>query len=156
MSIVFKDCNMFEQDVNIIVNTVNTVGVMGKGVALQVKKLSKENFKLYQDWCKQKPSRRGSDFCCCLFPKDYNKTIYNMATKEHWRQNSKYEWINIGLLKLKSFLEVYVEEFGYTTIAIPPLGCGNGGLDWNIVWKMIHNHLSGIENVNIIVCKDNK
>lgn len=130
--------NLLESQCNILVNTVNCYGVMGKGIALQFKKRYPEMYKKYVSDCDSE----------LYSPGDVNgyyegdKIILNFATKNHWRSHSKYEWIEIGLKRLKAFLL----ESGHS-IAIPALGCSNGQLDWEIVSKMIYNELGDLDNL---------
>lgn len=124
-----------------LVNTVNTVGVMGKGIALQFKEAFPYNNKIYVDTCKNKSLAPG-----VLLPVwDTNliygkKFIINFPTKTHWRQPSRYEYISEGLKALREL--IINEKIG--SIAIPPLGAGNGGLDWNEVKPMI---ISALEDL---------
>ncbi len=125
-----------------LVNTVNTVGVMGKGIALQFKEAFPNNNKAYVEACKRKELEPGK----LLAVWDENlqfgkKLIINFPTKIHWRNPSQYEYIEKGLVTLRELLQR--EEI--KSIAIPPLGSGNGGLDWNRVKPMIEQALSGLE-----------
>ena len=119
--------NLFESDAEALVNTVNTVGVMGKGIALQFKKLFPNNFKIYKKACDDGTVRIGE----MLITQDQNtitgpRTIVNFPTKEHWRNPSQYAFIEKGLDALVD----EIREREISTIAIPPLGSGNGGLNW--------------------------
>lgn len=125
-----------------LVNTVNTVGVMGKGIALQFKEAFPYNNKVYVDACKRKDLVPGK----MLAVWDENlqlgrKLIINFPTKEHWRNPSKYEYIEKGLVALKALLK----ERAIQSVAIPPLGSGNGGLDWAQVKPMIVAALSDLD-----------
>ena len=131
-----------------LVNTVNTVGVMGKGIALHFKELFPYNFTVYAEACKKGELAPGK----MLVVKDSNlalgeRLIINFPTKVHWRQPSQYEYIEDGLRDLVRV----IGEYGITSIAIPPLGCGNGGLDWAVVKEMIAQALSSIDGVEITV-----
>jgi O-acetyl-ADP-ribose deacetylase (regulator of RNase III)/uncharacterized protein YwgA len=126
--------DMLKSDAEALVNTVNTVGVMGKGIALQFKEAFPYNNKVYVQACKNKELLTGN----LLAVSDSNllygkKLIINFPTKTHWRQPSKYEYIEQGLESLKALLK----EKNIKSIAIPPLGAGNGGLDWEKVKPMI-------------------
>ena len=130
--------NLLDSSASALVNPVNTVGVMGKGIALQFKEAFPHNYEAYRIACKDKTLNIGD----ILVEKDFNtaygeKLIINFPTKQHWKQPSKYEYIESGL---KSLVK-YITENKIISIAIPPLGCGNGGLDWNIVKPMIETHL---------------
>ena len=143
----FTHGNLLEAKAEALVNTVNTVGVMGKGVALMFKEAFPENFKAYQAACKKKEVRVGRMFVTANPTWLGPKWIVNFPTKEHWRGSSKLEWIESGLEDLK---RVIVEN-GIRSIAIPPLGSGNGGLDWADVRPMIEAALSGLHDVSVIV-----
>jgi len=121
-----------------LVNTVNTIGVMGKGIALQFKEAFPINHKRYLEACKAKELEPGN----LLIVRDSNlligdKVIVNFPTKKHWRHPSKYEYIQSGLITLRKFLE----KGEVKNIAIPPLGCGQGGLNWLKVRPMIEDAL---------------
>jgi O-acetyl-ADP-ribose deacetylase (regulator of RNase III) len=130
----FVTGDLLKADAEALVNTVNTVGVMGKGIALQFKGAFPFNNKVYIEACKYKALAPG-----ILLPVwDTNllygrKLVINFPTKTHWRQPSKYEYISAGL---KALRELIIKE-NIKSIAIPPLGAGNGGLDWNTVKPMI-------------------
>lgn len=134
MSMVITSGDLLKAEADAIVNTVNCVGVMGKGIALQFKQKWPENFKAYAKACKQGFVRPGQMFMHELGRfggKPY--FIINFPTKEHWRGKSELSFIEDGL---KDLVRV-VQEYGIRSIAIPPLGCGNGGLDWAVVQPMI-------------------
>lgn len=131
--IKYIEGNIFESPAQVIVNTVNTVGVMGKGLAKNFKVYYPEMFHEYQKKCKSKEFEMGKLF---LY-KTKNKWILNFPTKIHWRNPSKLEYIELGLQK---FTEIY-SDYGITSIAFPKLGCGNGGLDWNVVKVVMEKYL---------------
>ena len=137
--IVYKKGNILESEADALVNTVNTQGVMGKGIALQFKNAFPSNYKIYQDIC-----RNGNFQIGDLLIVEENglisgkKTIINFPTKTSWRRPSEYSYIEKGLEKLVRV----IEEKKYNSIAIPPLGSGNGGLNWEIVKKMIEDKMS--------------
>lgn len=143
MPIVYKDGDMFETHAEAIVNTVNCVGVMGKGVALQFKNRWPENFKAYKAACLKKQVKTGKMFVHKngnMFENpDYNFLI-NFPTKQHWRSKSKIEFIIDGLNDLVSVLKFH----NIQSVCIPPLGCGNGGLNWKEVRPLIERSLSEI------------
>ncbi len=133
---------MMQSGAEALVNTVNTVGVMGKGIALQFKEAFPNNNKAYIDACKNKELEPGK----LLAVWDENlqlgkKLIINFPTKIHWRYPSKYEYIEKGLITLRELLQ----KEKIKSVAIPPLGSGNGGLDWNKVKPMIEQALDGLE-----------
>ncbi|MDZ5646120.1 macro domain-containing protein [Nitrospirillum sp. BR 11828] len=139
--IKFTQGNLLEARTEALVNTVNTVGVMGKGIALMFKERFAENFRRYAAACKAKEVRTGKMFVTETNELDGPRWIVNFPTKQHWRGDSKIEWIIGGLQDLRRFLiENKVES-----IAIPPLGAGNGGLDWAEVRPQIEEALAGLD-----------
>ena len=139
--------NILESRAEALINTVNTVGIMGKGIALQFKKAYQNNFKAYVGACKRNEIEIGKLFVV----KDSNlnseeKYIINFPTKKDWRKPSEYEFIYAGLDDLICVLE----EYKIKSVAVPPLGAGNGGLDWGKVKKIIEQKLNNID-VEIIV-----
>jgi O-acetyl-ADP-ribose deacetylase (regulator of RNase III) len=137
MPVEFVQGDMFDSGADYLVNTVNCVGAMGKGVALQFKKRHPE---MYQEYCKQ--CARGEVQPGQLYVYRANQyNIINFPTKRHWRNPSRIEDIEAGLKSLRKFLETKPME----SIAIPPLGCGNGGLDWNYIGKRIYECLNDLE-----------
>lgn len=134
-----------------LVNTVNTVGVMGKGIALQFKNQYPINFKQYAKACKEKRIKIGELFVVEEESLLYGKQlIINFPTKEHWKNPSEYSYIENGLEALVKL----IEEQKIKSIAIPPLGAGNGGLDWLKVKVLIELYLSDI-NCEILVYEPN-
>jgi O-acetyl-ADP-ribose deacetylase (regulator of RNase III) len=121
--------DLFESPAQTLVNTVNTVGVMGKGIALRFKNIYPDMFREYQKLCEQGELTIGNLF---LWRTDH-KLVLNFPTKKHWRNPSKPEYIRAGL---STFVESY-EEMGIHSIAFPPLGCGNGELDFEQVVRPI-------------------
>ena len=131
------------------VNAVNTVGVMGKGIALMFKKRFRENFEQYAVACKNQQVRIGKMFITTTSELDGPKWIVNFPTKQNWRAASKLEWIVEGLKDLRRFI-VIVEE-RVLSIAIPALGAGNGGLNWSDVKAEIEKVLGDLTDVDIVV-----
>lgn len=134
--------NIFESKAEALVNTVNTVGVMGKGLALQFREIFPENYKVYRQECKSGRFDIGQ----LLITEDTTATgerkiIVNFPTKRHWRYPSEYPFIESGLKKLRE----EIEKRGIRSIAIPPLGSHNGGLDWMKVRSMIEEILSEMD-----------
>jgi len=130
-----------------LVNSVNTVGIMGKGIALMFKEAFPENFRLYEAACKRGDVKVGHMFITEPNLLGGPKWIINFPTKEHWRNPSKLNWIEEGLADLVRV----VGEKSIRSIAIPPLGSGNGGLDWQVVRSKIEMTFSKITNVDVIV-----
>jgi len=137
----YQTGNLFESPAEALVNTVNTRGVMGKGLALQFKKIFPLNTRRYEEACKD-----GSiDIGKILVVRDHSpttgdKVIINFPTKKDWRRPSEYSYIESGL---KDLIKVIREE-NIKSIAVPPLGAGNGGLDWQVVKQMVERHLSSV------------
>jgi O-acetyl-ADP-ribose deacetylase (regulator of RNase III) len=129
------------------VNTVNTVGVMGKGIALMFKERYELNFKLYAAACKRKQVKVGEMFVTETGELDGPRWIINFPTKDHWRGNSRLEWVESGLQDLKRVLR----ERHIRSIAIPPLGAGNGGLDWPTVKARVEAALADLEGIDVVV-----
>lgn len=150
MTVEYRKCDLFSVEADAIVNTVNTVGVMGKGVALKMKKLSKNNFDKYVNWCNLK--KYGGDVFLTK-PNDFDKYIFNVATKGNWRKPSNYTFIESILKKLVWYSENKAVKHGIQTVAMPALGCGCGGLDWVVVKALIKKYLDPLENIHFIVCE---
>src|SRR5688572_14609618 len=123
----FTQGNLLEAHVEAVVNTVNTVGVMGKGIALMFKDRFPENYKAYAAACKRGEVEIGRMFITASPELSGPRWIINFPTKKHWRHPSKLEWIAEGLKHLRAV----ITEKGIRSVAIPPLGSGNGGLDWS-------------------------
>src|ERR1044072_482407 len=137
--------NLLEADVEALVNTVNTVGVMGKGIALQFKRAFPDNFRSYAEAYSRTEARLGGMFVHPVEGLGNPKFIVNFPTKGHWRTRSRLEDIRTGLAHLRRT----IEERGIRSIAVPPLGCGNGGLDWNDVHPLITSSLSDLPDVGV-------
>ncbi|MFA6968192.1 macro domain-containing protein [Bosea sp. (in: a-proteobacteria)] len=144
----FTEGNLLESGAEALVNTVNTVGVMGKGIALMFKEAFPDNFRAYAEASKAGDVRVGEMFV--TERRDWvngARWIINFPTKKHWRNPSKIEWITAGLEELKAFIVANHVR----SIAIPPLGSGNGGLDWHIVRTEIEKALGQLDDVEVIV-----
>lgn len=130
--------NCFDRAADVRVNTVNCVGVMGKGIALEFKKRYQAMFADYARAC-----RRGEVVPGKLhtYRVAVNYLIVNFPTKRHWRDLSRYEDIDAGLDALRDLLA----PLGRVHVTLPALGCGNGGLDWNRVSQMIGFDLGALE-----------
>ena len=126
--------DMFESRAQALVNTVNCVGVMGKGVAEQFRKHYPAMFEDYKRRCEQKAVRLGEPY---LFRDASGTLIVNFPTKGHWRSASRLADIERGL----DYFAAHVAEWGLASVAMPPLGCGNGGLEWSEVGPLIHRKL---------------
>jgi len=115
-----------------LVNTVNCVGIMGKGIALEFKKRFPDMFRDYEQRCERGEVRLGEPY---LHKALFGQQILNFPTKDHWKSVSKIRDIEEGL----DYLLKHYEQWGITSIAIPPLGCGNGQLEWRLVGPLIYN-----------------
>ncbi|MGM0630841.1 MAG: type II toxin-antitoxin system antitoxin DNA ADP-ribosyl glycohydrolase DarG [Pseudomonadota bacterium] len=141
----FKTGNLLESDAEALVNTVNTVGVMGKGIALMFKERFPANMEAYARACKENKVATGKMFVTHSNELVNPQWIVNFPTKQHWRAKSKIEWIDEGLKDLRAF----IVNNNVRSIAIPPLGAGNGGLSWNSVLPLIEQHLADLSDVDI-------
>lgn len=140
--ILYKTGNLLDSEAEALVNTVNTIGVMGKGIALQFKNIFPNNFKLYSNACKTKEVQVGqllvTEEEALLTGK---KIIINFPTKTNWRLPSEYQYIEAGLTELVKV----IKEKKIKSIAIPSLGSGNGGLDWNKVKPILEKYLADLD-----------
>jgi O-acetyl-ADP-ribose deacetylase (regulator of RNase III) len=137
--------NILTDDAEALVNTVNCVGVMGKGIALQFKKAFPENFKAYEAACRRKEVRPSRMFVFETGQMFNTRYIINFPTKRHWRGKSRYEDIESGLQALVR----EVRQRKIHSIAIPPLGSGLGGLQWGRVKAMIEAAFQDIPDVRV-------
>lgn len=144
--------NLLEANTQALINTVNTVGVMGKGIALQFKESFPNNYKVYLAACKRKELHTGKLLVVREQTLSGEKIIINFPTKTEWFQKSRYEYIEDGLKALVTA----IEEYNIKSVAIPPLGCGNGGLKWEKVRPMMEKYLAGLSNVDIFVYEPNE
>lgn len=150
--LIFTTGNLLEARAQALVNTVNTVGVMGKGIALMFKERFDDNYRQYAAACKASQVHTGSMFITQPAELDGPRWIVNFPTKQHWRSPSKLEWVTEGLQDLRKFLI----EHQVKSIAIPPLGAGNGGLDWEVVKPEIERALSDLTDIQITVFEPTK
>ncbi|MBY6003287.1 macro domain-containing protein [Salipiger bermudensis] len=132
--LTYKRTSLFDANTQTLVNTVNCVGVMGKGIAKAFKQREPSMFKAYKDVCEKKLLEPGKLWLW----RGSEQWILNFPTKKHWRSPSRFEWIEAGLEK---FVETY-EDQGVTDIAFPKLGCGNGNLEWRDVKPLMESYLS--------------
>ena len=140
--------NLLEADADALVNTVNTVGVMGKGIALQFKKAFPALEGPYKRACQSGELRPGKVHVYELAGMlQHPRYIINFPTKRDWKHPSRLSDVREGL----SDLVKVIGELQIESIAVPPLGCGNGGLDWNDVYPMIEEALGGLNNVRVLV-----
>jgi O-acetyl-ADP-ribose deacetylase (regulator of RNase III) len=134
--LTYHRTSLLESQVQTVVNTVNTVGVMGKGLAAEMKSRHPEMFDKYQQLCAEGLIEVGKLWLW----KGASQWVLNFPTKKHWRHPSRIEYIELGL---KKFVSQY-EAKGIREIAFPRLGCGNGGLDWEQVQPIMHRYLVGL------------
>ena len=140
--------NLLASDAEALVNTVNTVGVMGKGIALQFKNAYPSNFTAYAAACKRDEVVPGKMFVYDTGVMGTSaRYIINFPTKRHWKGKSRIEDIEAGLMDLVRVLR----EYAIQSVAVPPLGCGNGGLDWRAVEPMMRSALEQVPNVRVIL-----
>jgi uncharacterized protein YwgA/O-acetyl-ADP-ribose deacetylase (regulator of RNase III) len=126
--------DIFRSDGQTLVNTVNMVGVMGKGIALGFRKHFPEMYEDYVRRCAKHEVRLGRPY---LYRRAIPPNIVNFPTKDHWRSVSRLSDIVEGL----KYLEAHIHEWGVTSLAVPPLGCGEGQLEWRVVGKTLYRHL---------------
>ena len=129
--------NLFNSKCETLINTVNCVGVMGKGIALEFKKKYPQMYEEYVEKCKKNQVKPGIPY---YYHDLFGNSIINFPTKDHWRSSSRIEYIVSGL----DWIINNYKKIGITSIAIPPLGCGNGGLDWKQVGPIIYNKLKNL------------
>lgn len=139
--------NILEDTAEALVNTVNTVGVMGKGIALQFKRRFPDNYEAYRRACKADGVEPGRMFVWPTGQLRGPEYIINFPTKRHWKGKSRIDDIEAGLRDLKRV----VVDLQIGSLAVPPLGCGNGGLNWSNVRPLIDSYLSELEGVRIRV-----
>ena len=134
---IVKIGNIFESQASTLVNTVNCVGVMGKGIAQEFKKRCPDMFKEYVAMCKSGSVKPGVPY---LYQDLFGTSILNFPTKDHWRSPSKLSYIVSGL----DWFRNHYKELGITSVAFPPLGCGNGGLSWTVVGPLMYSKLNDL------------
>jgi len=142
-----KKGNIVKADTDALVNTVNCVGIMGRGIALQFKKAYPENFEAYRKVCKVKKLHPGIVYTYKLPILGGVQYIINFPTKRHWKGKSKLEDIQQGLEALAQ----EIKRLGIKSISIPPLGCGLGGLNWEAVRPMIERALGALTDVEVYI-----
>jgi O-acetyl-ADP-ribose deacetylase (regulator of RNase III) len=148
----FVTGNLFESNAEALVNAVNCVGVMGRGIALQFKKHYPDNFTAYEKACKRGEVVPGKMFMHEIRQFTSPKFIINFPTKRHWRDMSNIEDIALGLVDLKKV----IADYGINSIAIPALGAGLGGLSWQAVKREISSAFDDMEDVSISVYEPNE
>lgn len=132
--------SIFDSDAEALVNAVNTVGVMGKGLALQFKQRYPRNYQLYREACRNNQVCLGKMLVVPTNQVTNPKWIINFPTKTHWREPSQLSYIERGLVDLVQQVSFY----GINSLAVPALGAGLGGLDWEDVKAMLLRYLSAL------------
>jgi uncharacterized protein YwgA/O-acetyl-ADP-ribose deacetylase (regulator of RNase III) len=136
--ITVRTGNLLESKAQTLVNTVNTVGVMGKGVALQFREAFPDMFKDYVRRCEAHMVRLGEPY---LYKRLVPPWILNFPTKDHWRSVTKLADVERGL----EYLKRHYRKWEIMSLAVPPLGCGLGGLEWRVVGPVLYRHLSELD-----------
>ncbi len=134
MTIEVRVGDLFESSAQTLVNTVNCVGVMGKGIALQFKERFPDMYKDYEQRCRRGEVKLGTPY---LYRTLIPPWVVNFPTKDHWRSVSRIADIIAGL----EYLLGHHKEWGIESLAVPPLGCGEGQLEWAIVGPTLHKYL---------------
>jgi O-acetyl-ADP-ribose deacetylase (regulator of RNase III) len=145
--IKFTSGNTLHADVEALINTVNCVGIMGRGIALQFKNAYPDNFKSYEVACRRELVQPGRMFVFETGELGNPKFIINFPTKRHWKGKSRIEDIDAGLMDLARV----INERDIRSVAVPPLGSGLGGLNWVDVRPRIEAALSGLDGVSVLV-----
>lgn len=143
--------DLLNSGADVLVNTVNCVGVMGAGIALQFKQRFPQMFADYRQRCLQGQVAVGAiDTHAVTVPgTDRRVLIANFPTKQHWRNPSQLQWIDTGLVALRELMLTDLRQA--RSIAIPPLGCGHGGLDWDVVLPRIVAAMTPVSNTGVEV-----
>ena len=149
--IEYKTGDILSEDVEALVNTVNCVGIMGRGIALQFKNAFPENFKSYAAACKRNKVQPGRMFVFETGQLTNPRYIINFPTKRHWRGKSRIEDIKAGLAALAEV----IRSRNIRSIAIPPLGSGLGGLDWSEVRPRVEATLREFSDLKVVVFEPN-
>jgi O-acetyl-ADP-ribose deacetylase (regulator of RNase III) len=149
--IEYKNGDLLNEEAEALVNTVNCVGIMGRGIALQFKKAFPENFKAYKQACKKNEVQPGKMFVFETKQLTNPHYIINFPTKRHWRDKSDIGDIDAGL---KALVDT-IQQYNICSIAIPPLGSGLGGLNWAMVKPRIESILKSLPDVQVIIYEPN-
>ena len=145
-NLIYSDDNVFNQEnTQTIVNTINCVGVMGAGIALEYKLRFPEMFEYYVKRCRKHEVKIGIPY---LYTHE-NISILNFPTKKHWRDGSELEWIELGL----KYFKAHYKKWGITSIAFPKLGTEHGGLNWEDVNKLMVRYLDNLD-ISVVICLD--
>ena len=139
--------NILTEDVEALVNPVNCVGVMGKGLALAFKNAFPKNFAAYEKACRKGKVKPGKMFVFPIRSDRGPQYIINFPTKKHWRNPSRIEWVEEGLKDLRTVILTNAIR----SVAIPPIGCGLGGLEWKKVRPLIEDTFKGHRALDVVV-----
>ena len=145
----YTETTVFNTNAQAIVNTVNCVGVMGAGLALEFKLRFPQMYTDYVSRCKNKEIKVGK---VNLYHDEYTPYIINFPTKNHWKYPSNLQWIEAGLV---DFVQHYL-AWGITSVAFPKLGCDRGGLNWSDVKLLLEKHLNNLPDLDVYICLDNE
>ena len=145
--IEYKTGDILTEDAEALVNTVNCIGVMGRGLSLQFKRAFPDNFKAYAARCKHNEMKPGHVFVFETGETIHPRYIINFPTKRHWRGKSRMEDIESGLASLAEVIQTH----GIRSVAIPPLGSGLGGLSWSEVRERIQLTLEKLTDVKVVI-----
>jgi len=138
MAVELCSGSLFDSNAHTLVNAVNCVGVMGKGIALEFRRRFPDMFRDYVDRCARGAVTLGEPY---LYPRPRRPSILNFPTKGHWRSATRLTDLTAGL----EYLEAHYRAWGIESLAVPALGCGEGGLDWEEVHPILDRHLSRLE-----------
>ncbi len=141
--VTYTEGNIFESSAQVITNPINCVGVMGKGLALQFKQKYPQMFADYKARCAKREVKLGEPY---LWDDEYVQ-ILNFPTKDQWQQKSKLSYIEDGL----KFIAENYTLLGIHSLALPPLGCGLGGLSWDEVQPLIEKYLGPLADLEVYV-----
>jgi O-acetyl-ADP-ribose deacetylase (regulator of RNase III) len=147
-AIVVTDVDLFSIGAQTVVNTVNCVGVMGKGIALEFRRRFPRMFADYVRRCRRGEVRPGVPY---LYVDGSGTRIVNFPTKDDWRNGSEIVWVDLGLERIAE----RAREWNITSLALPPPGCGNGGLAWTQVGPIVEARLGQL-GIPIHVCIQKK
>ena len=139
--------NILDADVEALVNTVNCVGVMGRGIALQFREAFPDSYHAYKSACDRGDVRTGHVFVTAANCLDNPRYVIHFPTKVHWRTHSRLEYIEAGLESLVD----EIHRLGIRSIAVPPLGCGLGGLSWAQVRPRIEHALAALPDMRVLL-----
>ncbi|MEU8086024.1 macro domain-containing protein [Micromonospora sp. NPDC049101] len=145
--IIIAQGNLLTADAEALVNAVNTVGVMGKGIALQFKSAYPANYAAYRAACAAKEIKLGHMFLFDSARPGPGRYVINFPTKGHWRTSSKVTDVQAGLGDLVRVVRAH----GISSIAVPALGCGNGGLDWGEVRPLLERTFAALADVRVLL-----